>query len=46
MNGKSHHAKVTFKSMLFGETIRLRRLNQRKEDYLTNLNRLKVKAIH
>jgi len=45
INGKSHHPKSTFKSFLFGEAIRLRRLNQRKENYLSSLNRLKEKAI-
>jgi len=37
-NEKSHHPQSTFKSILFGEAIRLRRLNQRKEDYLSRLN--------
>jgi len=45
INGKSHHPKSTFKSILFGEAIRLRRLNQRKVDYVSSLNRLKEKAI-
>jgi len=45
INGKSHHPQSTFESILFGEGIRLRRLNQRKEDYLSCLNRLKEKAI-
>jgi len=45
INGKSHHPQTTFKSNLFGEPIRLRRLNQRKDDYLSSLNRLKEKAI-
>jgi len=36
---------TTFKSILFGEAIRLRRLNQRKDDYLSSLNWLKEKAI-
>jgi len=44
INRKSHHPQSTFQSILFGEAIRLRRLNQRKEDYLSNLNRLKEKA--
>jgi len=39
--GNSHHPQTTFKSILFGEAIRLRRLNQRKNDYLSSLNRLK-----
>jgi len=45
INGNSHHPQTTFKSTLFGEAIRLWRLNQRKDDYLSSLNRLKEKAI-
>ena len=45
INRKSHHPQSTFKSILFGEAIRMRRLNQRKEDYLCSLNRLTEKAI-
>ena len=45
INGNSHHPQTTFNSILFGETIRLRRLNQRKDDYLSSLNRLEEKAI-
>ena len=45
INGNSHHPQTTFKSILFGEAIRLRRLNQRKDDYLSSLNRLKEKAL-
>jgi len=45
INRKSHHPQSTFKSILFGEAIRLRRLNQRKEDYFSSLNRLKEKAM-
>ena len=45
INGNSHHTQTTFKSILFGEAIRLRRLNQRKDGYLSSLNRLKEKAI-
>ena len=41
INGNSHHPQTTFKSILFGEAIKLRRLNQRKDDYLSSLNRLK-----
>ena len=36
--------KTIFKSILFGEVITLRRLNQRKEDCLSSLNQLKDKA--
>jgi len=43
INGNSHHPQTTFKSILFGEAVRLRRLNQRKDDYLSSLNRLKEK---
>jgi len=45
INGKSRQPKSTFKSILFGEAIRLRRLNQTKEDYPSSLNQLKEKAI-
>ena len=45
INGNSHHPQTTFNSILFGEAIRLRRGNQRKDDYLSSLNRLKEKAI-
>jgi len=45
INGKAHHPQSTFKSILFREAIRLRRLNQRKENYLSSLNRLKETAI-
>ena len=45
INGISHHPQTTFKSILFGEAIRLRRLNQRKDDCFSSLNRLKEKAI-
>ena len=45
INGNSHHMQTTFKSILLGEAIRLRRLNQRKDDYLSSLKRLKEKAI-
>ena len=45
INGNSHQPQTIFKLILFGEAIRLRRLNQRKDDYLSTLNRLKQKAI-
>jgi len=38
MNGNSHHPQTTFKSVLMGEGIRLRCLNQKKDDYLSSLN--------
>jgi len=40
INGNSHHPQMTFKSILFGEAIRLRRLNQKKDYYLSSLNQL------
>jgi len=45
INWNSHHPQMTLESILFGEAIRLRRLNQRKDDYLSSLNRLKEKVI-
>jgi len=45
INGISHHPKPTFTSIFFGEAIRLRRLNQKKDGYLSRLNRLRGKAI-
>ena len=36
---------MTFKSILFGEAVILRRVNHRKEDHLSSLNRLKETAI-
>ena len=44
IHGSSHHPLSTFKPIIFGEAIRLQRLNERKEDYLTSLNRLQNKA--
>ena len=44
INGNSHHPQTTFKSILFGEAIRLRRLKQRKYEYLSSLNLLKQKG--
>jgi len=41
--GKLHHPNATFKSIM--EAIRLRGLNQNKEDHLADLSRLKEKAI-
>jgi len=43
INGKSHRSNSTFKSILFGEAIKLRGFNHRKEDYPRSLNRLKEK---
>ena len=40
IHGLSHHPPSTFKSIIFGEAIRLRRLNERKEDCLTSLKQI------
>ena len=34
VNGKSHHPRSIYKSLVFGESIRLRRLCKRDSDYL------------
>jgi len=39
INGNSHHPQTTFVSILFGEAVRLKRLNQRKDDYLSSLRK-------
>jgi len=44
LNGKTYQTKTTFKSIFFAETIRTRRLNQRKVDYISSLDRLKEKV--
>jgi len=41
IDGKSHHPNATFKSILFGEQIRSRQINKRKENCFASLNRLK-----
>ena len=45
LNGNSYHALCIFKSIVFGESIRLRRLNETNELYLKDLERLKKKCI-
>ena len=45
LNGTSYHPTSTFKSILKGECLRMRRLNERNEDFHTSLQRLKNKAL-
>jgi len=40
INGKPQHPNVTFKSILFAEAIRSRRLSQKKVDHPNSLDRL------
>ena len=44
LNGNSYHPLCIFKSMVFGESVRLRRLNETNELYLKDLERLKKKC--
>ena len=44
LNGASHHPTSVYKSIVFGEAVRLRRLNERKSDYLKSLVNLKDKC--
>ena len=46
VNGKSFHPTHIFKSIVFSEAVRLRRLNETQSDYLASLERLKQKCIH
>ena len=45
MNGKSHHPRSIYKSIVFGESIRLRRLCKRDGDYLKAIKALKHKCL-
>ena len=45
LNGNSYHPLCIFKSIVFGESVRLRRLNETNELYLKDLERLKKKCI-
>ena len=46
LNGASHHPTSKYKSIVFGEAVRLRRLNERKSDYLKSLVNLKDKCFY
>ena len=43
LNGASHHPPHTFRSIVYAECIRMRRLNKRDQDYLESLERLQKK---
>ena len=45
LNGNCYHPLCIFKSIVFGESVRLRRLHQRNELYLKDLERLNKKCI-
>ena len=45
VNGKSHHPRSIYKSIVFSESIRLRRLCERDCDYLEALKSLKEKCL-
>nr|CAB3263302.1 uncharacterized protein LOC108950347 [Phallusia mammillata] len=45
LNGHSHHPPSVFKSIVFGEAIRMRRLNELDQDYRNSLNRLREKCL-
>ena len=44
LNGASHHPTSVYKSIIFGEAVQLRRLNEHKFDYLKSLVNLKDKC--
>ena len=46
LNGCSYHPPQIFKSIIFGEAIRLRRLNEVHENYLHSLEKLKEKCLN
>ena len=45
LNGKSFHPLSTFKAIITGEEKRMKRLNERSEDYYESLKKLKTKCI-
>ena len=45
LNGNSYHPLCIFKSIVFGKSVRLRRLNETNNLYLKDLERLKKKCI-
>ena len=46
INGRSYHPRSIYKSIVFSESIRLRRLCEHDDDYLKALNVLKVKCLN
>ena len=45
LNGKSFHPLNIFKGIITGEDKRMKRINERKEDYYESLNKLKTKCL-
>ena len=45
LNGKSFHPQHIFKSIVFSESIRLRRLNESQSEYIKSLESLRKKCI-
>ena len=45
LNGASHHPPHVFRSIVYGESIRMRRLNERDQDYLESLELLQKKCM-
>ena len=45
LNGSSYHPSNVFKSILKGETLRMRRLNEKQNDFQESLDRLKCKSL-
>ena len=45
LNGASHHPPHVFRSIVHGESIRMRRLNETDQDYLESLKRLQKKCM-
>ena len=45
LNGRSFHPMTVFKSIIFSESIRLRRLNEKDENYVNSVERLKQKCL-
>ena len=45
LNGQSYHPSSVFKSIIFSESIRLRRLNEKQENYSAAIERLRTKCL-
>ena len=45
LNGQSHHPPHVFKSIVYSEAVRMRRLNESTDEYLNSLQQLKTKCL-
>ena len=45
LHGNSYHLLHIFKGIIFSDAVRLRRLNERQEDYINSINELKDKCL-